>query len=262
MISPWNCGAILHEYAHIVYAVVMVSLLLLTGNVKQPLIPGADDLLNSPTNSAQQSVARYFEVNRVNQNLQKEYMQFLFKVGDLLEQKNVSTSDLLYAWSIRTDTPNPPSTLCEASSVRSFFQALASQYSKYFDYHVIADLVEQFGKEEGIKLVESYENSLKDQLRFRIKRKISTKASTLVVKVDWEKRHQQSKQDLAVSFRSTLSKLFGDSPEDYVLKSVRDGCLELTFLIPDARIPHFRGIVHKSTECMKQLHVITLTIDE
>lgn len=233
------------------------------GNVHQPL-PGVDHFLNPAAKSKRQStsVAQYFDVHRENQNLQKEYMQFLLSVGDLLEQRKVSTNNLLFAWSIRTDNTIPPSSLCEASSVRSFFQALALQYSKYFDYHVIADLAEQFGREEGVQLVKSYENTLKDQLGPRIKRKIVTRASKLVVKVDWKASPNRSNQDFAVSFRTTLSKLFRHRPEEYVLKSVRDGCLELTYLVPDAGIPHFRDIVCKNTDCLKQLCVMTLTVNE
>ena len=230
-------------------------------NIQQPL-PGADRFLNPVTNGEHQSVAQYLEVSIENQNLQKEYMRFLFSVGDLLEKRKVPTNDLLFAWSIITDSTLPPSCLCEADSVRLFFQALALQYSKYFDYHVIADLAEKFGGKEGIKLVKSYDNTLKDQLGPRIKRKFITKASKLVIKVDWKKSPNRSEQEFAVSFRTTLSKLFGHRPEEYVLKSVRDGCLELTFLVPDAGIPHFKGVIGKSTDFLKQLCVMTLTVNE
>lgn len=207
-------------------------------------------------------MAQYCEIDRDNKNLQNKYMKFLFEVRKLLEQKQVSTDDLLFAWAVINKADVIPGRLGQASSIQSFLQALTLLTPEYFNYSVIADLAEHFGEEEGAVLVKSYESKLKEKLNKRIKTKITKRACKLVVKVEWENHRSPSQQKLVGIFRSTLSKLFGHGDEEFILKNVKEGCLEMTFLIPDAGMLQFKGIVNRNAELLKKLHVIVLTVNE
>lgn len=206
-------------------------------------------------------MARLCEVQEQDRNLQKEYMQFLFKVLELLEKKNVSPDSLLFAWSCMTATPEVPSIFTKANSIRSIITALRAQHVQYFDYRTIGDLAEQFGGEEGVRLVSSYENMLKDKLSNRLVRSIPRRASRLTVKVNWRRDDKAKQGDFIVTFRNTLSKLFKQRPEEFILKDVIEGCLELTFLIPEANALHFKHTVEERKDDLKQLCVMAITLD-
>ena len=108
-------------------------------------------------------------------------------------------------------------------------QALSATQSPY-NYSNVAFLVKAFGGKEGTKLITEYERKLKPIFEKGMKSvKVPGKTKQFQMKINV---NQQWKEQEAVEFRNTLAKLFKRQPQEFLLKYVRNGCIELTFLIP------------------------------
>ena len=57
--------------------------------------------------------------------------------------------------------------------------------------------------------------------------KVPKKASRLVVKLNWKNYNDQD----IVDFRNMLARVLKRGPHEFVLKSVREGCIELVYII-------------------------------
>ena len=73
------------------------------------------------------------------------------------------------------------------------------------------------------------EGRLKQNVKQRVKaEKVPKNASRLVVKLNWKKYNDQD----IVKFRNMLAKILKRGAHEFVLKSVRKGCIELVYIIP------------------------------
>ena len=189
-----------------------------------------DDLLNPI--SRDNTAATQYTYNRCtvdmrDKQIRQEYTCFMREAKSLLQRTQVSLDDLLFALSnVEESVPND---VRLASNLHSFMQALSATQSPY-NYSNVAFLVKEFGGKEGTKLLTKYERKLKPILKKRMTLvNVPGKTKQFQVKVNV---NQQWKEQEAVDFRNTLAKLFKRQPQEFLLKYVRNGCIELTFLIP------------------------------
>jgi len=125
----------------------------------------------------------------------------------------------------------------------------------------VAFLVKAFGGKEEAKLITEYERKLKPIFEKGMKSvKVPGKTKQFQMKINV---NQQWKEQEAVEFRNTLAKLFKHQPQEFLLKSVMDGCIELTFLIPAgiATLIISASATGRLTTDLKKLDIVALKVD-
>jgi len=220
-----------------------------------------DDLLNPI--SRDNTAATQYTYNRCtvdmrDKQIRQEYTCFLLEAKSLLQRTQVSLDDLLFALSNVEESV--PSDVRLASNLHSFMQALSATQSPY-NYSNVAFLVKAFGGKEGTKLITEYERKLKPIFEKGMKSvKVPGKTKQFQVKINV---NQQWKEQEAVEFRNTLAKLFKRQPQEFLLKSVMDGCIELTFLIPAgiATLIISASATGRLTTDLKKLDIVALKVD-
>ena len=117
-------------------------------------------------------------------------------------------------------------------------------------------LATHFGGKEGKKLVKLYEGQLKHNVNERIKtQEVPMDASILTMKLNLRKYNDQ---DL-VNFRNTLARVLKRGPHEFVLKTVRKGCVELVYIIPSDLCESIRSL--KGTVDLEEYEVMAVTIN-
>ena len=160
------------------------------------------------------------------------------EVKELFRQQKIDVDDLILAWSYLDENNEVPRDIREAKDITSFVQALR-QHQTWFNYGGLGYLAMHFGGKEGERLVKSYEGQLGHNVKQRIKiQKVPKEASTLMMKFNWKKYNDQ---DL-VNFRNMLAKVLKCGPHEFVLKSVREGCVELIYIIPSDLCESIRSL--------------------
>ena len=143
-----------------------------------------------------------------------------------MEKKRVALSDVKLTWSgFENDMSREA---CEAKDIPSFLVAVRGNQGPYA-YDKIAGLLTEFCDKEGNELVAEYEKKLKRQLRPRVM-PVRQTGKRFRVKVDRELRQERDTEIL--DFRSTLAALFECTAVNFLLEDVRDGCIQLTYIIP------------------------------
>ena len=103
--------------------------------------------------------------------------------------------------------------------------------------------------------MKSYEGRLKHNVEQRFKApEVPKEASELVVKLNWI---NYGDQDI-VNFRNMLAKVLKRDTHEFVLKDVKEGCVELVYIIPADLCESIRGL--KTTD-LEEYGVILLNID-
>jgi len=173
-----------------------------------------------------------------------------------LQHTQVSLDDLLFALSNVEESV--PSDVRLASNLHSFMQALSATQSPY-NYSNVAFLVKAFGGKEGTRLITEYERKLKPIIEKGMKSvKVPGKTKQFQVKINV---NQQWKEQEAVEFRNTLAKLFKRQPQEFFLKSIMDGCIELIFLIPADVGTLINSATGRLTTELRKLGIIALELD-
>ena len=227
------------------------------GNYRLPQDINVKDLLDPSDPDSRRYVHDRCQTDNLDEEAQRNYAIFAIEVTKLLRQQNTDVDDLILAWSyLYVDKNNEiPPTICEANNITSFIQALR-QHQTWFSYGGLKFLAAHFGGEEGKKLVASYEGRLKDNVKQRVKaQKVPKKASKLVLKFDWKK---YSKQDI-VNFRSMLARVLKRDVREFVLKTVRQGCVELVYIIPSDLCESIRSL--SGTVDLEEYKVMAVTIN-
>ena len=81
-----------------------------------------------------------------------------------------------------------------------------------------------------------------------------------MVKVD-DKRERFT-EDKIIEFRSTVVRLMDLNYEDLILRSVKDGCVELTYLFSSTHdISKIKSAIDKHSNELKKERVILMSID-
>ena len=136
-------------------------------------------------------------------------------------------------------------------------------YTSWFNYHLIKVISSKFGQEEGARLINDYEEQLKnyfiDQLvyqcpEFSLTDKVPGGYEELTVKLAKDYT-SFSTQDLTL-LRLTMSELLSIEPHVFNLRSIEEGCVLVTWAVPSSVAQH---IVSTALQCMEDLshHEVT-----
>ncbi len=156
--------------------------------------------------------------------------------------------------------------IAQARSLCSLIQSLRN-YSSWFNYRLIKFVAEEFGREDGKKLIGVYEDELKQYFetviayqcpQFSLADGIPDGYEQLEVKVAWDYRSCLV-QDV-VLFQATLSDLLGLEPHVFQLKSLEEGCVLFTWAVPAAVAPHIVTEVCRHTKELAQVPVKHVSI--
>ena len=227
------------------------------GNHNQPQDLNFTDVsLLEPSNpKSQQYVQDKCQTDKLDKEARQCYTNFVIEVLLLLERLKVDVNVLILAGSCLLDNSDDlPHDVCGANSIASLLQAIQKNQT-WFNYGIFEALATKFGKDEGKKLVESYERQLNRNVEQRVKtQEVPKEASRLVVKLNWKKYDTQD----IVDFRNMLAKLLKRDTCMFVLKSVEEGCIELVYIIPSDLCESVRHL--KATD-LEEYGVIAVTIN-
>ena len=211
-------------------------LLAFLGNYSLPQDSNVKDLLNPCSPDSRRYVHDRCHTDKLDKEAQMNYACFAIKVTELLTKRKISVDRLILAWSYLDE--EVPRAVREAKDITSFVQALR-QHQTWFNYGGLGYLAMHFGGKEGERLVKFYEGQLGHNVKQRIKtQKVPKEASTLIMKLNWKKYNDQ---DL-VNFRNMLADVLKRGPQEFVLKSVREGCVELVYIIPSDLFESIRSL--------------------
>ena len=179
-----------------------------------------------------------------SQKIIRQYSDFVMNVYHLLESCNVDY-ELVKMKILHMGQPGSSVDMPEVSKSKNLKQLITAfhLYSSWFNYEVVKVVAEDFGGKEGNKLVAEYETILATfAKRFIIKcpqfmpnPTIPPHFEGFVMKVEKE-YFSSTAQDL-VLFKSTIVKLTGIEPYCLLLRSVEEGCIKITWLIPSVYVP-------------------------
>ena len=224
------------------------------GNYNLPEDSKDLNLLEPSNPDSQQYVQDKCETDKLDKEVLVDYARFVVEVTKLLQQRRIDVEVLILACSCLNEGDDLPCDIRKASSIRSLAEAIQKNQT-WYNYWIFEFFATYFGEKEGEKLVTSYEGQLKHNVEQRIKtQEVPKEASNLVVKLEREK---YSEQDI-VNIRNMLAKVLKRDTREFVLKDVKEGCVELVYIIPSDLCESIRGL--KTTD-LEEYGVILLTID-
>ena len=166
------------------------------------------------------------EIRRSEKAAKIEYGRFLYCAGKLMEKAQVYLPDVKVTWSGYDSEMSCDA--CEAKDIPSFLMAIRGNQGPYA-YENIGALLILFCEKEGEKLVEEYEKKLKCQLRPRV---MPVKRTGKKFKVKIDKELGQGSRSSVLDFRNTLATLFECRAIDFLFEDIRDGCIEMIYIVP------------------------------
>ena len=215
-----------------------------------------DELLNPSSDDSKLRRTKCM-INQLDKEVRREYAKFAIDLQSLLERKGVSVNDAIYAFAYYEDESAITSDMREATNIQAFLLALKHTQS-WYNFDTTATLADLLCGDEGKKLVETYETKLKVNLKKR-RKAFKIQSREFVVKVN-EEREQFTKKKID-KFRSTVVKLMNLKKKDLVLRSVKDGCVELTFLFLSTFAPTIKSAIGACINEFKEQRVISVSID-
>ena len=212
-----------------------------------------------------------------SKKIKQLFVDFVLDVCCLLESKEDVTAgkvklSLQYMGCFRNDPGtqlvfNNRTPIGKAKDISELFGAL-HQFSSWFNYDIIAYLARRFGESRGKLMLERYESSLQKYFRrlvfecppFSANKSIemSDGFEELEVKVDWN-YHRCSIQDIAI-FKITLSKTLELQPELFLLKTVEEGCVRMTWAVPAITVPHVLCVAASKAHLLANEKVLSLRV--
>lgn len=194
----------------------------------------------------------------------EQFTSFCVHVGDLLQQKQVTPDRVRALLQYRLGSKNisEPSMkqVREGRTIHNLLCA-AEPFVSWFNYDLIAFLAKELGGEEGLKVVADYESKFQQYLHrlifesppFSSIKSVPTGLEEVAVKLEWD-FEQLSIQDVTI-FKAKLCKFLGQSdPSVFILKSVEEGCVLLTWLVPESIVEAIVAAVENNTEALLQLY--------
>ena len=219
--------------------------------------PESDELLNPSSDHSRELLRTKCIVNQLDKEVRREYAKFATDLQSLFERRGVSVNDAIHSFAYYLDESDLTSDMREATNIGAFLLALKRTQS-WYDFDTTAHLAEDLGDDEGKKLVEKYEAKLKIHLEKR-RKAFKTQTRQFVVKVDDKREHFTDEK--IVEFRNTIVKLMKVKHKDLILKSIRNGCVELTYLFQSALDPKIRRAIGECTNKLKELRISSVSID-
>lgn len=174
------------------------------------------------------------------------FTSFCIRVGDLLQSKGVTADRVRALLQYRLGSKNiGESSMKQVTEARSIHSLLcaAEPFVSWFNYDLIALLARELGGEEGSKAVADYEAKFQQYLQRLVFESppfssITLKPSgfeELTVKLE-RNLEQITIQDITI-FKGKLCEFLGQSdPSVFILKSVEEGCVMLTWLFPSTLV--------------------------
>ena len=196
----------------------------------------------------------------LDNEVHQEYAKFMIDLEELLKRKEVPVNKAFFAISY-LDKTTVTSEMREATTIQSFLLAFRDAQS-WYNFDTTSCLAGLLAGNEGRKLVESYETKLKVNLRKRMELSVSEsdiEPQTIVFKVNMKKERFNEDPDKVVEFTTTVMRLL-KLEKQIVLRSVRSGCVELTYLFPLAVTAKVRNIIKTCNDNLIELRVISVTI--
>ena len=192
------------------------------------------------------------------------FTSFCIGVGDILQARGVTTDRVQALLQYRLGSKNigeqSMKQVTEAKTIHNLLCA-AEPFVSWFNYDLIAFLAKELGKEEGAVVVADYESKFQRYLTrlifesppFSSIESIPDGFEELVVKLDWD-FGQVSIQDITI-FKAKLCECFDHSdPSVFILKSVEEGCVLLTLLIPASVLDVIAAGMDNSMEALLEMH--------
>lgn len=194
------------------------------------------------------------EIRKSEKAAKIEYGQFLYRTSKLLERKKVDLCDIKVTWSGYDSEMSRDA--CEARDIPSFLTAIRNNQGPYA-YENISGLLILFCDKEGEELVMEYEKKLVKHLHPRVK-PVERKGKRFKVKIDKELSRENE-----LDFQNTLATLFECRADEFILEDVRDGCIELTYVIPAewaGKLKRYCGLQEKWEE-FKNAKILELWLE-
>ena len=213
-----------------------------------------DELLSPSTSYSRELVHTMCKVNELDKEVQRDYAKFAKELQELLERKGVSVDDAIYSFAYYLDESKLTSDMREARNIAAFLLALKRTQS-WYNFDTTAYLAEDLGDDEGRKLVETYEEKLKVHLTKRSKPFNKTRSRQFVVKVNDKREHFTDEK--IIEFRSTIVRVMKIKHKELILKSIRDGCVELTYLFQSTLSLEIK---HAICECSNDLKLQIISV--
>ena len=152
----------------------------------------------------------------------------------------------------------------DAANSISALLRMAMPFCSWYNYDLIALLAEVHGEERGKRLVSDYEEKIYLQrLVYQCPPFSALQSgkfsSELTVKVDWP-YESCTLQDITF-FKLKLCKALGlKDPSRFILKSVEEGCVRLTYIIPAQLVPELASKVEQATPKLVEEKVISIQV--
>lgn len=218
------------------------------------------------------------KVVKANNDIKMKFAKLVLDVYRILSKLQVAVEEirlgLLYLGCFRDKTGgeheqcysvlSPTSELSHVDTVQSLI-AYLHQYSSWYNYGLIKFVATEFGKEEGALVIDEYVESLTLYCEkivacqcpeFSLADGLPPGYDQLVVKVDWDYLSRTA-QDIAI-FQAELSTLLNLEPEVFILKGVKEGCVQITWAVPQVITSHIVVASIKYHQQLANLNVLSI----
>ena len=172
----------------------------------------------------------------------QDFTTFVLRVATLLQSKSTSIDEVQLALESQLGSSKLDehlrSKIDNASSIPILLRT-AMPFSSWYNYDLVGFLAKQFGGEKGRALVCGYESQLRSHLLRRVIECppmssldcVPNGFENIFIKIDWDYR-QCTIQDIAI-FKGKLCTFLGhEDPSVFILKSVEEGCVSLSWVVP------------------------------
>ena len=225
--------------------------------------PGLPSQLNTILNPSSPKDFQFVHVkcviNKLDEEVQRDYANYMTELLKLFTKLQVSKDDILYSFSMLEGHAAVSSEMRAATNLQSFMLAMSSSQS-WYNFGTTATLAVMFGESEGKKLVGSYEQKLKVHLLKRITSNPPKAIDTDRIEVKVDERKEQFTAERITKFRNTLAEYLKLEPEDFIFVSVEEGCVKLIFLFPSKHTPHIKHKIASGNDNLIQCNVLSVII--
>lgn len=202
------------------------------------------------------------------------FSSFVINVSKLLATKAVTTDMIKLSLESRLGTCNVSDDIMRkidnATNIPTLLR-LAMPFSSWYNYRLIAFLANEHGSEEGTKLTTEYEKKLNSYLRRFVYHcpplsslpsgELSSEFDQLIIKVDWS-YEKCSLQDISI-FKSRLCEAIGcEDPCCFLLKSVDEGCVKITYIIPSCQTVALASKIEKVIDELRKAGFISIQVGD
>lgn len=176
-----------------------------------------------------------------SQEIKALFARLVLNIYRLLQEKQVPVKDINVGLTFLGGHEHDgisSADLPQSTDLAGLFKHLGA-YSSWFNYFTIQFLAVTFGGEEGKALMDSYEEELRSKVlcrcayqcpEFALTRELPKHYKELTVKTE-DDYMLYTVQDLSL-LRNTMARLTKLKPSMFILKSVEEGCVLLTWAVP------------------------------